>query len=95
MNEIYTRNILVNVSDSEENASIISVNVAGDDCDNKFCLYLMHGAGSSSYTWHNQVTMLKGHALVIAPDLRSHGLSFNSNDMEMDKLVADSGWDIL
>eukprot|EP01041_Mallomonas_annulata_P000098 gene98-137_t len=67
----------------------ISVQVTGER-NAKVCFFLIHGAGSSSYTWHNQLDMFCRHAVMIAPDLRSHGDSSNCLDMTLDSLVLDA-----
>ena len=70
----------------------IRVYVAGERAQHAadICLYFIHGAGSSSMTWHFQVQHLKDIAMIIAPDLRGHASSFVPSTMHMNDLVDDT-----
>ena len=89
--------------------------VAVHVCEKKagdLVMFLLHGAGSSAMTWHQQgwetlnnlilalylinlyellVSRLKHCCTLVAPDLRSHGISDYSFEMGINDLVNDIG----
>ena len=50
-------------------------------------IFLLHGAGSSSYTWAQIVPGLKKEAYVVAFDARGHGHSCHSNETDLSEKV--------
>jgi len=71
------------------NFSQLAVHIDGD-INSPICFLLLHGAGSSSATWHNQINMLGRIAMIISPDLRCHGESFDDySDMTLSTLMTD------
>ncbi len=76
-------------NDNNDNV-ILKVGISGLDenrsesfissLSSNYTLFLIHGMGSSNYTWHNQVKQLSPYFQIICPDLRAHGrLSYPYN----------------
>ncbi|HUS24142.1 MAG TPA: alpha/beta fold hydrolase [Candidatus Binatia bacterium] len=57
-------------------------------------LVLLHGLGSSSEDWENQIPAFARHFRVIAPDLRGHGASDRSGDYGVERFARDT-WALL
>jgi protein phosphatase methylesterase 1 len=67
----------------------LRVYIDGTGSESGLCLLLLHGAGSCAQTWHNQCLQFREAAMLMAPDMRSHGASSMSEDMSIEALVSD------
>ena len=75
-----------------EDGVTLAVGVAGPTHSTDLSDFLLiHGAGSSMFTFHYQVALLKDHFRVIVPDMRGHGLSngSSSGDLSVARLLCD------
>jgi pimeloyl-ACP methyl ester carboxylesterase len=85
-NDIFTRKIKINISEADS----LSIGISGENTENNLCFIFIHGAGSSKYTWHFQISRFKHFFLTVALDWRGHGESsdFSSNST-MKNIVED------
>jgi pimeloyl-ACP methyl ester carboxylesterase len=75
---------------SEEGESIqLSVGISGESTQSDLCFIFLHGAGSSKYSWHQQISQFSKHFLCLAPDLRGHGDSSSCPSLALPLLVQD------
>ena len=67
-----------------------------EDKKEKRLIFLLHGAGSSSYTWSQIVAGLRRRAYVVAFDARGHGHSCHSNETDLsEKILIQDACDVL
>jgi pimeloyl-ACP methyl ester carboxylesterase len=67
----------------------LSVGISGEATQSKHCFVFIHGAGSSKYTWHQQIFQLSKYFLCLAPDFRGHGESSSCSSIALHLLVQD------
>ena len=67
-----------------------------EDKKEKRLIFLLHGAGSSSYTWSQIVQGLRRRAYVVAFDARGHGHSSHLNETDLsEKILIQDACDVL
>lgn len=76
--------------DQEEGENIeLSVGISGELTASEYCFVFIHGAGSSKYSWHQQLSQFSKYFLCLAPDLRGHGDSSPCSSLALPLLVQD------
>jgi protein phosphatase methylesterase 1 len=81
---------IVNLPSGAEDEEIsLSVGISGESTSSNLCFLFLHGAGSSKYTWHHQISQFSPSYLCLVPDLRGHGESSSCDSLSLTHLVSD------